>query len=236
MRIPTLGLPLITLTLGVLGYAAFSSLNPVTKPIVTGKAPEPTIDYVDLSHASVRSDQALLEDSSPLFLATPWNASFSPEDALGGDIVDISIYPPELHALTSPFFVEGPVLAIATPPPRAISHGSSKPFTTLGLGKKPSASTKQTSAKGVLIITRVGGGSEQYLFSLPVELLDKSKTGLWTPIEFFCTIQNLSVIGSPAQTKSSGTSELDEALSIFAKQKASNNGLPDGYYRITAYP
>ena len=236
MRIPPLSLPLIALILGILGYAVFSSLHPVAKPVVFGKTPEPGIDYVDLSHVSVRSDQALLEDSAPLFLATPWNASFAPEDALSGDIVDISIYPPELHALTSPFFVEGPELAFARPPPRAISHGSNKPFTTLGLGKGRPAMKKKPPNRGILMINRVGDPNEKYSFPLPAALLDKSKTGLWTPVEFFCTIENLTAIGSPAQTKSSGLSELDDALSRFAQQQASSNGLPAGYYRITAYP
>ena len=84
-------------------------------------------------------------------------------------------------------------------------------------------------------ITRMGDNTVRE-FPLPDEVLSESKVGIWSPVEFFCTVENLTVIGSPAQTKSSGINELDEALARFAQQKISNNGLSTGYYRISAYP
>ncbi len=237
MKTPTLGLPLIALILGVLGYASFSGLHPVAKPVLPGKAPEPNINFTDLSRNTTRLDQALLEDSAPLFLATQWNASFSPGAALSGDIAEVSIYPPELRALNSAFFIEGPRHPFATMPSLGISDGLGTLFSTFGRGKDQTISTASPMPKrGTLVISRMGITGEKHSFKLIEEVLRLSKTGIWPPVEFFCTVENLTTMGSPALTKSSGINELDEALSRFAQQKISNNGLPTGYYRIIAYP
>ncbi|MFP6854826.1 MAG: hypothetical protein VB980_03515, partial [Opitutales bacterium] len=136
MRLPSLGLPIITLSLGVLGYAGFSGFHLVPKPPLPQNPPISGIDFADLSHVSIRSEQAFLEDSAPLFLATKWNAAYSPQTALGSDIVKIPIHPPELYAPTSSFFANGPELTFAKPPPSTILHEPNKPFNTLGLAKE----------------------------------------------------------------------------------------------------
>ena len=88
-QIPAISLPLITLILGVSGYVLFSNLNPVDKPFSPREMLKPSIDYIDLSRSAIRADQALLEDSAPLFLPTRWNASTSPSAGLGDEIIGI---------------------------------------------------------------------------------------------------------------------------------------------------
>jgi len=235
MKTPSIGLPLIAIILGLLGYISFSGFRPVRKPVFSGETPKPNISFTDLSRNAARADQALLLDSAPLFLSTKWNASFSPKATLNHNIVDISIYPPELRALDTAFFIEGPVLPFATPPHRNLSDGVDKQFKTFGLGKDRFLTTN-TQKSGVMVVSRVGNNNEERVFPLTDEVLRVSKREIWSPVEFYCTVENLTAIGVPAQTKSSGINELDEALSRFAQQKISNNGLPTGYYRITAYP
>ena len=234
-QIPAISLPLITLILGVLGYVLFSNLNPVDKPFSPREVLKPSIDYIDLSRSDIRADQALLEDSAPLFLPTRWNASTSPEAGLGDDVIGISIHPPELHAVNSPFFGEGPKLDFGTQPPPVFSDGLAATFSTLGLARENSVVQSETSRGGVMVITRMGDNTVRE-FPLPNEVLSESKVGIWSPVEFFCTIENLTAMGSPSQTKFSGINELDQALSRFAKQKVYESGLSSGFYRITAYP
>ena len=232
-QIPTISLPLITLILGISGYVLFSKLNPVGKPFSPKKSVKPSIDYVDLSKSAVMADQALLEDSAPLFLPTRWNASTSPEANLGDKITGISIHPPELHAVNSTFF-KGPQLDFGPQPPRVLSKGLTATFSTLGLAKEITRSSN-ASGEGVMEIQRMGE-EKIHEFPLPKKLLSESKVGFWSPVEFFCTVESLTAMGSPSQTKFSGINELDQALSRFAKQKVSESGLSSGFYRITAYP
>ena len=238
MKTPSLGLPLIALTMGVLGYFAFSGFRPVTKPVLPSEIPKPNISFADLGRNTARSDQALLKDSAPLFLSTKWNASFSPKAALNDNIVAVSIFPPEVRALNSAFFIEGPKLPFATTPPRKVADGLDTRLSTFGRGGNRPITTGNPMQKkgGILVISPMGITGTEHAFPLSDEVLRVSKTEIWSPVEFFCTVENLTAIGSPAQTKSSGINELDEALSRFAQQKISNNGLPTGYYRITAYP
>lgn len=236
MHPPALSLPLITLVLGIAGYALFSIFKPVTKPIVFVGSQQSTIDFVDLSQDSVGSDQALLQDSAPLFLPTRWNASTSPKGELGDEIINVSIHPPELHATVSQFFEEGPTLAFARQPSPVFSEGLPTPFSTLGTASgEPMNRMENNASNGTMVIRRVGFAESLHL-SLPNKLLSSSKTGIWSPVEFFCTVENLTSMGSPSQTKFSGINDLDAALSHFAKQQVSENGLPAGFYRITAYP
>ena len=236
MHPPSPSLPLIALVLGVAGYVLFSIFKPVTKPFVSADSQQSAIDFVDLSQNSVRSDQALLQDSAPLFLPTRWNASTSPQGELGDEIINVSIHPPELHASVSRFFEEGPTLAFARQPSPVFSEGLATPFSTLGTASdEPVNRIENNASSGTMVIRRVGFAESLHL-SLPNELLSSSKTGIWSPVEFFCTVENLTSMGSPSQTKFSGINDLDAALSHFAKQQVSDSGLPAGFYRITAFP
>lgn len=87
-----------------------------------------------------------------------------------------------------------------------------------------------------MTVVRVGMPTDASMFYLPTILLNKSKTGFWRPVEFFCSVENLTALGAPSQTKSSGNNDLDEALSDFARQAVSSSSLANGYYRITASP
>ncbi len=232
-QIPAISLPLITLILGVSGYVLFSKFNPVGKPFSPKELAKPSIGYVDLSRSNVMADQALLEDSAPLFLPTRWNASTTPRATLDDKITGISNYPPELYAVNSTFF-KGPQLDFGPQPPRVLSKGLAATFSTLGLAKEITENSN-ASGKGVMEIQRMGE-EKIHEFPLPKKLMSESKVGFWSPVEFFCTVENLTAMGSPSQTKFSGINELDQALSRFAKQKVSESGLSSGFYRITAYP
>ena len=233
MKIPSLGLPVIVFALGILGYAAFSGLRPVVKPVFLAETPDSGIDFINLSSKKVQSDQALLEDSAPLFLPTRWNASASPRTVHVG----IPIYPPELHSKNSPLLVQGPKLPFAPPPSNNISDWLRTPFSTFSLGSNQTSPSGNSGYNaGMMVINRVGGVGDRQSFPIPAELLGKSKTGIWSPVEFFYTIENLTALGLPVQTRFSGAPELDEALSRFVQQKVSGNGFSSGYYHITAYP
>ncbi|MFP6901474.1 MAG: hypothetical protein VCA36_11050 [Opitutales bacterium] len=237
MKSPPLGLPLIAVTVGVVGIVAFSILRPVTKPYALEDFPEPKVDLIDLTRNAIQADQAKLEDSAPLFLPTPFNASIPPTIAEVGDIINIPVFDPELFGNDSSFLVGGPGLPFSAPVSKDISKWLKKPFSTFGLGRKQVMDVNGTTSQGELVISLVGKINESK--SIPLELpptYDNYRTVLWSPAEFFCSVEKQTAMGWPLQTKSSGIRELDEVLTSFVRKMISEEGLDTGYYRITAYP
>lgn len=232
-----IGLPLIAVTVGLAGIVAFSILRPVTKPFALESLPKPNIALVDLTRNSIQSDQAMLEDSAPLFLPTQFNASIPSTVTEGGDIINISVFDPELLGDGSSFLVGGPELPFITPTSLDISKWLDKPFSTFGLGRQQPMDVNGTSLQGKLVISLVGKADEGKSFFLELApSYDTYKTVLWSPVEFFCSVEKKTAVGWPLQTKSSGIPELDFVLASFARKKISDGGLSTGYYRITAYP
>ena len=232
-----IGLPLIAVTACFLGIVAFSILRPVTKPVALENLPEPNIDLVDLTRNSIQSDQAMLEDSTPLFLPTKFNASIPPTVAEGGEIINISTFDPELLGADSSFLVGGPEPPFSNPPSKDISKWLDKPFSTFGRGRQPAMDVNGTAAQGEIVITLVGSETENKSFPLELPpIYDNYKTVLWSPVEFFCSVEKQTALGLPLLTRSSGIRELDIVLASFAREKISEGSLGTGYYRITAYP
>jgi len=179
----------------------------------------------------------MLEDSTPLFLPTKFNASIPPTIAEGGDIINISIFDPELLGADSSFLVEGPEPSFATPVSNDISKWLNKPFSTFGFGEQPTMDVNGTTPQGELVISLVGSEAASLSFRLELPpIYDNNKTVLWSPVEFFCSVEKQTAVGWPLQTRSSGIRELDAVLANFARKKISGEGLATGYYRITAYP
>lgn len=241
MKIPSPSLPLIVLPLGLIGYFAFTELRPVPKPIAQAEESNSTDQFINLfSQHPVLVAQALLEDSAPLFLPTKWNASTSPGAEQFRDLVIISSFikpePPELYAMKSPLFINGPKLPFEPPRSNDISVWLRKPFSTFSIGKEDSPMADINASGGLMVITRVGMVDERREIEIPMELLSESEKGNWTPVEFFHTVEHFTAMGEPIQTKFSGIKELDQALARFAKMQVSSSSLPTGYYRITAYP
>ena len=236
MKISPPSLPLIVLALGLIVYFTFWELRLVPKPTAQSDESNSTIKLVNLSQHPALTDQALLEDSAPLFLPTKWNASISPGSKHFGDLVTITSFPPELSSESSAFFINGPQLPFPPPTSNDISVWLRKPFSTFSIGKDDSLAKDTNASGGLMVITRVGTVGERREIAIPVELLAESEKGNWEPVEFFHTVEHFTAMGNPIQTKFSGIKELDQALARFAKLKVSSSSFAKGYYRITAYP
>lgn len=183
-------------------------------------------------------EQALLQDSAPLFMPTRWNLV-----SQMGDVASLreatevfAPYPPEL---TLPDSSPGAFPAnVDSSRLRELILPRSPAFYLSRYGRQPVAQPPALQSDLSALARPLAGSFPQQVNSttLPESLKAQAPETLWAPFQIYLQLVGGMPSGRPVIAQSSGFSEWDQALQAFIGSLDYTRSLQSGYYRITVYP
>lgn len=181
-------------------------------------------------------EQAILEDSAPLFLPTRWNsASAITVEALDQRLPELfSLFPVRFSYGEADFGqgaiqIRNPVLNTSTL--TTLDRSSRLPF-----GQEDTE--EPTLGKRFAVVEAVRPGSRELMLSETVDGKEAPATGgqIWAPMEFLLHIENVGLIGDPVLLRGSGVEEIDSYLREATMELLHERMPTSGYFQITAGP
>lgn len=183
-------------------------------------------------------DQAVLNDSAPLFMPTEWN--------LVSEMSNVA----SLQSATEIFEPFTPQLSIADAKPTAPMQGrvridgqssrlpQGSAFVLSRFGRKEQKSLSSISQGVSFSVSQVGlsAGNSQEEHKIPTSMHALAPESLWNPVQLFLHLQGGVPIGLPLVAQSSGFADWDTSLQGFFTQLSFYRQLKDGYYQIWVYP
>lgn len=240
-----LGSPLsyLLIVLGVLvhlvGYGVFQlfprPLRPAPPPAAFVSVPAPGAASAD----PMILDQAMMEDSAPLFLPTRWNFAQNAGPAAVASPLREAVFPPFPEQLTLPL-TGFPAGATALPePPRDLADfldpGNRSLFSLLGRIPPDPAAPLPPRAAALRVFALPGGRLLREL-ELPPGTLSLPPSNFWMPARFFLLRTHSGWAGPPLQHTSSGDESVDRTLRAWMQNPSALAFLPPGYYSVTFGP
>lgn len=185
-------------------------------------------------HSLALREQAVLLDSTPLFLPTRWNVVNEPAvrglDRRPGDV--FSVYAPELSLEnfeigetdlqeTSPATLDG------------LRHIEAAPFHAFrGVPKSPAPLSERT-VKFQVVLPATG----EEVFSVSLDEPLPARGQLWGPAVFGVQVTTLGLAGAPVLLEGSGVEEVDSFFNQRLRESIFTKRLPEpGYYRVLVGP
>ncbi len=186
----------------------------------------------------VLQQQALLFDSAPLFMPTPWNTA--------GDLAGIASlqdatrvfepFPPDLllPATGLPPWTAG----TEEPSPARLRLPVEPVLILAGLRQAPGIPTGEAVPGPRLQALRLApaGPAVPVEGSLPATLRTQAPGTLWLPARFHLQMRGGFVVGEPILAQSSGFPDWDQALRDHIRTLDFHRQLGDGYYQVSAFP
>lgn len=227
---------------GFLAHVGIFYLIRIESPMLKPPPVDPArFDYLgDLGVSSdpVLRQQALLFDSSPLFMPTRWN--------LVSEMADVA----SLREATEVFEVFSPHLNIPNLPPDIDPLLTvPKSLDSLHLPEDPSFFLSRFGRRAISLSDPPTSGPSIHAFRLdtsstaglssrpvPSSLEALVPDTLWSPAQFYLQMVHGKVLGVPAIAQSSGFSDWDRALQEFLGSLDFYRDLDSGYYRVTVFP
>ena len=220
--------------LHIFGYLAFRA---VPKPIFIQEESAPFVKYVSpqgLLEDSTLEEQALLFDSAPIFIPSPWNSANKFKlPSRAHPFSSFSAYEPEISFSKA-------LLLDDLPPGKSYSVNS--PVDLLawrywdlfrGFGDKMIDVTEFEST-GVFIEVRLLSG--EVLCVLPAKI-DLFSMNAEQPVKYYLFIDASGrSLGRPALATSSGDVAFDAAAYTWIVESGLSAGLPAGLFEMSVYP
>ncbi len=183
-------------------------------------------------------DQAVLNDSAPLFMPTEWNPVSEMSNVAS------------LQSATEIFEPFTPQLSIVDAKPTSPTQGrvridgqssrlpQGSAFVLSRFGRKEQKSLTSISRGVSFSVVQVGLLSDISYedHNLPVSMLASAPGSLWNPVQLFLHLQKGVPIGLPLVAQSSGFADWDTSLQGYFTQLSFYRQLKDGYYQIWVYP
>lgn len=188
---------------------------------------------VETTSAPLR-EQALLFDSTPLFLPTRWNAVSNPVvrglSRRPGDL--FPAYSPEL-SLENIEIGSTRMDASATAPIDGVREFDAAPFHAFrGV---PARAVRLSGRTAHFQVLAAASGEEVFSVDIDDSLPDGGQ--LWGPAVFGVQITPLGLTGSPVLLEGSGIEEIDAFFSRQLRDRILTGRLPEpGYYRVLVGP
>lgn len=229
---------LVAVAMGVLlhaaGFLAFS-INlgsppkpPASKPFLMFLEPGQFLDPVLL-------EQALLQDSAPLFLPTYWNVAANMEEGqepfVSPDL--FSFFPEEITLSDATFTAVTDGVAPIRRSPSIMGVGDSNPFRLLGR-EEASFKVSLSQRNGWWELRSLSSGQLIREGELPL-LAELSNLALWEPAEFLLSVTREGPVGLPLVYKSTGNVPADNSIRQTLLQ-IDFRLLEPGYYSVTVGP
>lgn len=238
------GLPffLLALLAGLLAhFAGFMLFRVRTEPAEVLNFPKPFVQYLGKTGASndpVLREQALLFDTEPLFLPTPWN--FAAQEGRRAPVglrplfdafaVDVAVSESDFH-LRPPV----PASDLNTLALLRVQRGNS-----MGTFGQAPALTAALPARGArLSVTRLDArapGVSVLEEDLPTSAAPPAGDALWGPTTFLLLFSAGGPVGAPILTNSSGNDTVDQYWHDQLDDRFRHHPLPPGTYQIVVGP
>ncbi len=185
--------------------------------------------------SDVLRDQALLLDSAPLFLPTPWSTAPAVQESVETlpDPNLFEAFPDEVTLAVENMRPNGPV---AGPTQRIdiLQYGALDPVTGLGQGQDDVRPLPARSAS--FEIRRMESGSLVASGDINGAAALTQAPLLWQPAQFLVRVTPEGVMGLPLMAQGSGSDAIDDVLRGLVAASPRLDSLPPGYYSVTVGP
>ncbi len=230
----------IAIIVGVVVHlAGFSLIQVLSEPEAEVDFPPAIVQFTDLAEGSshpIFREQAVFNDSAPLFLPTSVNYSSTVVGQIRRqDSTTIFSAYTENITLKSPVLqpVAGTDLLDVEEPIDALKREYWDFFPDFG--KESGIPSASAEPSGLLIIVDLQTRQTVRSVNLPEELRGLAELHFW-PVQFLLNIDATGPVGEALMLQGSGEESVDEALRVYVNRPFFASDLGAGYYKVVIGP
>lgn len=228
---------IIGITIHLLGFLAFHVQAPSTESV---KFSAPYVQYP--SPEEKKSNQLLREqselyDSAPLFLPTSWNYVTNVE-VFSLEVDNASLFPAYGEEWTISDEMLKPNIGNGDSTIKRARDSLKYEYWDLfsSFGEEKQADNGMPVRTGFVEVYDMLDNEIVRSETLRDDIDELKELPLWTPLEFFITIDKLGPIGEPMLLKGSGSETIDAILQDYILEPVFGARLQPGYYKVSIGP